>query len=266
LNIEQRNNIRIHGDGPVTMVLAHGFGCDQSMWRFFVPAFRDRYRIVLFDLVGSGNSDLSAYDHDKYATLHGHAQDVIDIIDHCGGGPVIFVGHSVSAMIGVLASIAAPEKFAANIMVGPSACHIDHEGYHGGFSLADIHDLLDTMDSNYLGWSSMIAPKIMGAPDQPALGEELSNSFCRTDPVIAKHFARVTFLSDHRAELPKSTVPTLILQCSDDLIAPPEVGAFIHQAIPRSKLVMIENTGHCPHLSAPNASVAAIREFVDAMP
>ncbi len=244
------------------MVLAHGFGCDQSMWRFFVPAFRDRYRIVLFDLVGSGNSDLAAYDLDKYDTLAGHARDLVEVIDYAGGGPVIFIGHSVSAMIGVLASNLAPEKFAANILVGPSACHLNEEGYHGGFSLADIHDLLDTMDSNYLGWSSAMAPKIMGAPDQPELGDELTNSFCRTDPAIARHFARVTFLSDHRAQLSQSTVPTLILQCSDDLIAPQEVGEFIHKAIARSKLVIIENTGHCPHLSAPNESVAAIRAFV----
>lgn len=262
VNIQQRNNIQIFGQGPITMVLAHGFGCDQSMWRFFVPAFRERYRMVLFDLVGSGNSDLAAYDHDKYATLQGHADDLIEIIDDCGGGPVIFIGHSVSAMIGVLASNAAPEKFAANILVCPSACHIDQDGYHGGFSLADIHDLFDTMDSNYLGWTSAMAPQIMGAPGQPELGEELANSFCRTDPTIAKHFARVTFLSDHRDQLSRSTIPTLILQCSDDLIAPREVGEFIRLSIARSKLVVIENIGHCPHLSAPDASLDAIRTFV----
>lgn len=244
------------------MLLAHGFGCDQSMWRHFVPAFRDTYRVVIYDLVGSGNSDLAAYDLDKYDTLNGHAQDVLEVIDACGGGPVIFVGHSVSAMIGLLATIAAPEKFVANIMVGPSACYIDDAGYRGGFTPADIRDLLDTMDSNFLGWSSNMAPLIMGAPEQPELGVELTNSFCRTDPVIARHFARVTFMSDHRAQLSSSTVPTLVLQCTDDLIAPPEVGAYIHQAIANSKLMMIENTGHCPHLSAPAVSVAAIAAFV----
>lgn len=262
VDIQQRNNVHIIGQGPVTMVLAHGFGCDQSMWRYFVPAFRDRYRLVLFDLVGSGNSDLSAYVPEKYDTLQGHARDLIEVIDHCGGGPVVYVGHSVSAMIGMLASIIEPGKFTANVMVSPSACHIDSDGYRGGFSNADIHELLETMDSNYLGWSSNMAPAIMGAPRQPELGEELTNSFCRTDPTIAKHFARVTFLSDHRAELAKSTVPTLILQCNDDLIAPVEVGAYIHQNVRRSALVMIENTGHCPHLSAPAPSVEAIRTFV----
>jgi sigma-B regulation protein RsbQ len=244
------------------MVLAHGFGCDQSMWRYFVPAFRDRYRLVLFDLVGSGNSDLAAYDTGKYATLQGHARDLLDVIAYAGGGPVIFVGHSVSAMIGMLASIIDPASFIANVMVSPSACHIDSEGYRGGFSHDDINELLDTMDSNYLGWSSTTAPAIMGAPLQPELGEELANSFCRTDPTIAKHFARVTFLSDHRAELARSTVPTLILQCNDDLIAPVEVGAFIHKMVQRSQLVIIENTGHCPHMSAPDPSVKAIGAFV----
>lgn len=262
VSIKQRNNVHVLGAGPATMVLAHGFGCDQSMWRYFVPAFSAQFRIVLFDLVGSGNSDLAAYDEQKYDTLHGHARDLLEVIDACGGGPVVFVGHSVSAMIGLLASIAAPEKFTANIMVAPSACYIDDAGYRGGFSPADIRDLLDTMDSNYLGWSSTMAPLIMGAPQQPELGEELTNSFCRTDPAIARHFARVTFMSDHRADLPRSTTPALILQCTDDLIAPPEVGAFIHREIPHSKLAMIANTGHCPHLSVPDDSIAAIRTFI----
>lgn len=260
VNIERRNNIRILGDGPSTMVLAHGFGCDQSMWRHFIPAFCQTHRIVLFDLVGSGGSDLDAYDEEKYGSLQGYADDLLEIIDHCGG-PVTFIGHSVSAMIGLLASIDAPEKFVSHIMVGPSARYIDDTDYRGGFSRRDIDELLDTMDSNYLGWSSTMAPVIMGAPDRPELGQELTNSFCRTDPKIAKHFARVTFLSDHRAELSKSTVRTLILQCTDDLIAPTAVGEFLQKAIAESKLVFIKNTGHCPHLSAPDASVAAIRAF-----
>jgi sigma-B regulation protein RsbQ len=262
VNIERRNNIRILGNGPATMVLAHGFGCDQSMWRHFVPAFSQTHRIVLLDLVGSGGSDLDAYDEEKYGSLQGYADDLLEIIDHCGG-PVTFVGHSVSAMIGLLASIAAPGKFVSHVMVGPSARYIDDTGYRGGFSRRDIDELLDTMDSNYLGWSSTMAPVIMGAPDHPELGQELTNSFCRTDPRIAKHFARVTFLSDHRAELSKSTVPTLILQCTDDLIAPVAVGEFIQKSIVGSTLVIIKNTGHCPHLSAPDASVAAIRTFFE---
>jgi sigma-B regulation protein RsbQ len=232
------------------------------MWRHFVPAFCGTHRIVLFDLVGSGGSDLAAYDEGKYGSLQGYADDLLEIIDHCGGGPVTFVGHSVSAMIGLLASIAAPAKFVSHVMVAPSARYIDDAGYRGGFSRRDIEELLETMDSNYLGWSSTMAPVIMGASDRPALGQELTNSFCRTDPKIAKHFARVTFLSDHRAELSQSTVPTLILQCTDDLIAPVEVGHFLQKAIARSTLLIIENTGHCPHLSAPDASVAAIRTFI----
>lgn len=226
-----------------------------------MPAFCQTHRVVLFDLVGSGGSDLDAYNEEKYGSLQGYADDLLEIIDHCGGGPVTFVGHSVSAMIGLLASNTAPEKFLSNVMVGPSARYIDDTDYRGGFSQHDIHELLDTMDSNYLGWSSTMAPVIMGAPGRPELGQELTNSFCRTDPKIAKHFARVTFLSDHRAELSKSTVPTLILQCTDDLIAPMAVGEFLHKAIVGSSLVIIKNTGHCPHLSAPDASVAAIHTF-----
>ncbi|MEO7497170.1 MAG: alpha/beta hydrolase [Massilia sp.] len=261
-SLQRRNNIQLHGEGPATMVLAHGFGCDQSMWRHLVPAFKDQFRLVLFDLVGSGASDLAAYDKRKYASLRGYADDLLEIVDGCAEGSVIFVGHSVSSMIGLLAANTAPSLFGAQIMVGPSPCYIDDDGYRGGFSRADIDDLLDTMAGNYLGWSSNMAPAIMGAPDKPELGVELTNSFCRTDPDIAEHFARATFLSDHRADLAKSTTPTLILQCSDDLIAPMEVGQFMHRAMPRSQLVVIENTGHCPHLSAPDASIAAMRAFL----
>ncbi|CAN7264521.1 alpha/beta hydrolase [Pseudoduganella sp. LjRoot289] len=263
MNLQHRNNIRLTGAGQPLMVLAHGFGCDQSMWRYLVPAFETSHKLLLFDLVGSGGSDLAAYDRDKYATLHGYADDLLEIIAAYASGPVVFVGHSVSAVIGLLASNKAPELFASQVMVGPSACYIDDDGYRGGFSRADIDDLLDTMESNYLGWSSTMAPAIMGAADRPELGQELSNSFCRTDPEIAKHFARVTFLSDHRADLARSRTPCLILQCSDDLIAPLEVGAYIHGAMPGSTLAIIENTGHCPHMSATDASVAAMRQFLE---
>lgn len=262
MNLRVRNNVKVHGDGATTMVFAHGFGCDQNMWRRLVPAFSDRFRIVLFDLVGFGNSDLSAYDRDRYASLHGHAADVIDIIDDVADAPVIFVGHSVSAMIGLLAEIEAPERFAAQVMVGPSPCYINDGDYTGGFSRADIEDLLEALDSNYLGWSSTMAPAIMGAPDQPELAEELTNSFCRTDPEIASHFARVTFLSDHRNDLAKTASPTLLLQCSDDLIAPLAVGHYMHQAMQNSTLRIIDNVGHCPHLSATSASIDAMDEFL----
>lgn len=264
MSIAQRNNVQVAGSGPSTMVLAHGFGCDQNMWRKLVPAYENRYRIVLFDLVGSGNSDLSAYDRARYDTLHGYADDVVEIVDGFAQGPVVFVGHSVSAMIGLLANLKAPDRFRAQVMVGPSPCYINDGDYFGGFERQDIEGLLETLESNYLGWSSTMAPAIMGAPGQPELGQELANSFCRTDPDIAKHFARVTFMSDNRADLPRLQAPTLILQCSEDIIAPVAVGQYMQRVMPDATLAMIENVGHCPHLSAPGASVAAIDGFLAA--
>ncbi|HEY5921239.1 MAG TPA: alpha/beta hydrolase [Kofleriaceae bacterium] len=264
MSLKQRNNVNVFGRGSSTMFFAHGFGCDQNMWRLLVPAFEERYRIVLFDLVGSGGSDLSAYDRTKYSSLQGYADDVLELVAEFAHGKSVFVGHSVSAMIGMLANIKAPDRFAAQIMVGPSPCYINEGDYVGGFSRGDIDGLLDTLDSNYLGWSSNMAPAIMGAPDQPVLAEELTNSFCRTDPEIAKQFAHVTFLSDYRAELAKLDVPTLILQCHDDLIAPVAVGEYMHRMLPRSTLSLIQNIGHCPHLSAPSASAAAMNEFLAA--
>jgi sigma-B regulation protein RsbQ len=244
------------------MVFAHGFGCDQTMWRFLAPVFAERFRTITFDLVGSGGSDLSAYDRSKYGSLHGYADDLIEILDECASGPVVFVGHSVSTMIGMLATIKAPERFAAQVMVGPSPCYINDGDYVGGFSREDIEELLETLETNYLGWSSSMAPAIMGVPERPELGQELTDSFCRNNPDIAKHFARVTFLSDHRADLPRSTTPALILQCSDDLIAPRAVGDYLHRHLPRSTLHVIDNVGHCPHLSAPTESSRAIDAFL----
>jgi len=262
MTIQQRHNINIAGSGPATMVFAHGFGCDQSMWRLLAPGYGERFRTVTYDLVGSGASDLSAYDRDRYGSLQGHADDLIDVIRDSAEGPVVFVGHSVSAMIGLLAGIKAPGLFAAHVMLGPSPCYINDGDYVGGFSRADIDSLLETLEGNYLGWSSTMAPAIMGAPDQPELSQELTNSFCRTDPEIAAHFARVTFLSDNRADLPRLATPTLIVQCSEDLIAPREVGVYLQHALPNATLRVIENVGHCPHLSAPSASTAAIDEFL----
>jgi sigma-B regulation protein RsbQ len=244
------------------MVFAHGFGCDQTMWRFLAPVFAERFRTITFDLVGSGGSDLSAYDRSKYGSLHGYADDLIEILDECANGPVVFVGHSVSTMIGMLATIKAPERFAAQVMVGPSPCYINDGDYVGGFGREDIEELLETLETNYLGWSSSMAPAIMGVPERPELGQELTDSFCRNNPDIAKHFARVTFLSDHRADLPRSTTPALILQCSDDLIAPRAVGDYLHRHLPRSTLHVIDNVGHCPHLSAPTESSRAIDAFL----
>ena len=258
----KRNNVHVTGEGDTTIVFAHGFGCDQNMWRFIAPAYEDRFRVVLFDLVGSGLSDLSAYDRGRYDSLQGYADDVLEIVDEVAAGPVVFVGHSVSAMIGMLADLQAPGRFVGQIMVGPSPCYINDGDYVGGFNRPDIESLLETLESNYLGWSSTMAPAIMGAPGKPELGAELTNSFCRTDPDIAKHFARVTFMSDNRADLPKLQTPTLVLQCSDDIIAPVCVGEYIHRVLPNGTLRVIENVGHCPHMSAPDASAAAMNDFL----
>lgn len=244
------------------MVFIHGFGCDQTMWRFLAPLFQDRFRVITYDLTGSGGSDLSAYDRARYASLHGHADDLCEIVDEFATGPVVVVGHSVGAMIGMLATIAAPERFVAQIMVAPSPCYINDGDYVGGFSRSDIHELLDTMEDNYLSWSQSLAPAIMGAPNRPELREELTNSFCRNDPEIARHFACVTFLSDQRQDVARSTVPALILQCTDDLIAPRAVGEWLHRNLAHSHLVLVENVGHCPHMSAPTASSRAIDVFL----
>jgi sigma-B regulation protein RsbQ len=262
MSVRARNNVRVSGSGSSTMVFAHGFGCDQNMWRLLEPKYARRYRTVLLDLVGSGSSDLAAYDPARYQSLDGYAQDVLEVVEEFAEGPVLFVGHSVSAMIGMLANLAAPRRFAAQIMIGPSPCYINDGDYVGGFTRKDIDALLETLESNYLGWSSTMAPAIMGA-DQPAeLREELTNSFCRTDPAIAQQFARATFLSDNRADLPRLTAPTLIVQCNDDLIAPVTVGQYMHRHIPRSTLSIIDNVGHCPHLSAPSACSGAIDDFI----
>lgn len=262
MDLQHRNNIHIMGEGATTLIFSHGFGCDQTMWRYLASHFTGRFKVVLYDLVGAGGSDLSAYDKDRYSSLSGYASDLSELIDEYCVGPVIIVGHSVSAMIGALADRLIPGRIAAHVMVGPSPCYIDSGDYVGGFQLEDIQSLLDTLSSNYLGWSSSMAPVIMGAPGQPALGEELTNSFCRTDPDIAKQFARVTFMSDNRTDLVGLTTPTLILQSTDDLIAPIAVGHYLHALLPNSTLTLIDNVGHCPHMSAPSACVDAMDRFL----
>lgn len=263
MDVALRNNVTVAGraDGP-PMLFAHGFGCDQHMWRFVTPAFEETHRVVLFDHVGAGGSDLSAFDPDRYADLGGYAQDILDICAALDLSDVVFVGHSVSAMMGVLASVAEPDRFSRLVMVGPSPRYINDGDYVGGFTAEDIDGLLDSLDSNYLGWSSAMAPVIMGNPEHPELGQELTNSFCRTDPEIARHFARVTFTGDNRADLAKVEVPSLILQAADDAIAPAVVGDFVHRETPGSILVQLEATGHCPNLSAPEETIAAIRHFL----
>lgn len=259
----QRNNVNYRqGSGPVLM-FAHGFGCDQSMWGDVLALIDPRQATVLFDLVGSGGSDLSAYDPEKYSDLAGYATDVLEIIDVLGLEDVVFIGHSVSAMIGVLAVRRQTRRAIGRlVMVSPSPRYINDGDYHGGFEPTDIEELLETLDSNYLGWSRTMAPVIMGAPDQPALSDRLANSFCRTDPDIARAFARTTFLSDNRADLPLVDVPTLVLQCSQDAIAPKAVGAFVAHAIPDANLVVLDVIGHCPHMSAPAEVVSAIVDFL----
>ncbi|NJC70536.1 alpha/beta hydrolase [Planosporangium thailandense] len=248
------------------MMFAHGYGCDQNMWRFVAPEFTDTHRVVLFDHVGYGRSDLAAYSTDRYASLDAYASDVLDIVHELDLWDVTFVGHSVSSMIGVLAALREPDRFANLVLVGPSPRYIDDpaDGYVGGFTRAEIDELLDSVDSNYLGWSRAIAPVIMANADRPELAEELTNSFCRTDPVVARQFAQLTFTSDNRADLAKVAVPTLILQCSDDVIAPMSVGEYVHGQIPGSELVVLNATGHCPNLSAPVETVAAIKAYLRA--
>jgi len=262
-SVRERNRVTVRGvPAGRPMLFAHGFGCDQEMWRFVAPDFEVDHRVVLFDHVGSGRSDLSAYDRRKYGSLQGYADDVVEICRELELTDVVFVGHSVSAMIGVLAYRQAPELFGALVMVGPSARYVDDGEYVGGFSRNDILGLLDSLDSNHLGWSTQMAPVIMGNPDRPELGEELTNSFCSTDPDIARQFARVTFLSDNRADLASVRVPTLVLQCSADVIAPDPVGRYVHEHVPGSVFTKLAATGHCPNLSAPEETTAAIRAFL----
>lgn len=244
------------------MLFAHGFGCDQNMWHLVASQFVDRHQVALFDHVGAGRSDLSAWSPEKYSSLQGYADDVVEILHELASGKAIFVGHSVSSMIGVLAVRAAPELFSHLVMVCPSPRYIDDGDYVGGFSAGQIEELLEFLDSNHLGWSAAMGPVIMGNPGQPELGEALTNSFCRTDPEIARHFARTTFTGDNRADLKHVTIPTLILQCREDVIAPRAVGEYVHQAMPASRLVTLDATGHCPNLSAPEQTTAAIRDFL----
>jgi sigma-B regulation protein RsbQ len=263
MDVLTRNNVTESGvpDGP-PMLFAHGFGCDKNMWRYVAPEFESTHRVVLFDHVGAGGSDLASFDPERYDDLRGYADDILDICHALDLSDVVFVGHSVSAMMGVLAATREPGLFSRLVLVGPSPRYIDDGDYVGGFSAEDIEGLLESLDSNYLGWSSAMAPVIMGNPDRPALGQELTNSFCRTDPEIARHFARVTFTSDNRADLPDVRVPALVLQCSEDVIAPAVVGDYVHHQIAGSTLVQLAASGHCPNLSAPEETVAAIQAFL----
>ncbi len=263
MNVTKRNNVTIKGNGSQVIMFAHGFGCDQNMWRYVSPAFEKDHQVVLFDHVGAGGSELAAYSVDKYKDLEGYSYDIIEMADELQLSDIIFVGHSVSAMIGVIAAGKAPHLFKSLILVGPSPCYVDTDDYTGGFTKPQIEELLESLNENHLGWSMTMAPAIMGNADRKELGEELANSFCKTDPAIARHFARTTFLSDTRTELSSIKIPTLILQCSEDIIAPESVGKYVQEQIPGSKLVIMNATGHCPNLSAPAETIQAIKDFLN---
>ncbi len=263
-NINLRNNIKVLGKGEKTILFAHGFGCDQNMWRFIVPAFENDYQIVLFDYVGSGKSDVSAYDHQRYSTLKGYSQDILEICEFLSLKDIIFCGHSVSGMIGILAAIAKPTIFKQLILVCPSPCYInDHsKGYIGGFERSDIEELLEVMEKNYLGWATFLAPIAMKNQDKPELTTELEASFCSTDPFVANTFAKATFYADNREDLAKVTIPSLILQCSDDTISPMEVGYYLHDHLNQSTLNVMKATGHCPHMSHPEETILLIQNHL----
>ena len=259
-----RNNVHVGGtEGRPTMVFAHGFGCDQNMWRFVAPAFADTHRIVLFDYVGCGRSDLAAFDHARYGTLDGYAQDLLEVCEALDLQQSILVGHSVSAMIGLLAAIRQPARFSRLVMIAPSPRYVDDPPYVGGFQRDDVENLLSLMDHNYIGWASALAPMVAGDPQRPELGAELEQSFCSTDPQAARTFARTTFFADNRADLPKLKHPSLIVQVSDDAIAPVSVGRYMQAHMPGSEFALLEAVGHCPHMSHPQDTIEVLRRFVE---
>ena len=260
--IRARNNVTFRGRGEQVMLFAHGFGCDQAMWRYVAPAFEDDYRVVLFDYVGCGKSDWSAYDPHRYATLEGYARDVLDVIEAFDLRDVIFVGHSVSSMIGMLAAIEAPERFSRLVMIGPSPCYVNEADYVGGFERKDLEGLLDLMEKNYIGWAQFLAPVVMKNPDKPALAGELEESFCATDPRMTRQFAQATFMSDNRSDLGKLRIPSLILQCSEDAVAPDAVGRYLARELPGSTLRQMAATGHCPHMSHPDETIRLVKEYL----
>jgi sigma-B regulation protein RsbQ len=263
-DVIRRNHVTVRGIGKQPMVFAHGFGCDQNMWRFVAPAFEDHYKVVLFDYVGAGNSDLKAYDAKRYSSLDGYASDILDVCHHLKLENVILVGHSVSGMIGAIAAKREPNLFAHLIMLGPSPHYMNDGDYVGGFEKADIAGLLDTMDKNYIGWANFLAPVIMKNPERPELSQELEKSFCSTDPVIARKFAEVTFMSDNRADLPNVVTPTLLFQCADDVIAPTSVGEYMMKSMPQATLKVVDVTGHCPHMSHPRETIDVMKEYLGA--
>lgn len=261
-NILQRNNITIKGNGETAMLFAHGFGCSQEAWKRITSAFVNDYKLILFDYLGAGNSDITAYDKEKYSTLQAYADDILEICHELNLKDVVFVGHSVSCMIGALAAIKEPSLFKKLIFIGPSPCYINKQGYIGGFDEDEIDSLLEIMEDDFIGWTKLMAPKVIGNSGRPALADEMQDFFCSADAAILKDFARVTFLSDNRSDLPAIPIETLTLQCTDDIIAPLAVGEFIKENTPGNKMVILKATGHCPHMSAPEETISAIKAFL----
>jgi sigma-B regulation protein RsbQ len=261
-SFQKKYNIHLTGKGTVPILFSHGYGCNQSMWRYLTPYFEEHFKIILFDLMGNGNSDSSFYDYQRYNSLQGYAEDVVEILVRLNLEPIIFVGHSVSSIIGMLAAIQNPELFKKIVMIGPSPCYLNKEEYKGGFSEADLKELSESLDSNYLGWTSAITPVIANTPDRPEIANELKNSFCRNHPDIAKHFAKVTFSSDNREDLSLLKTETLIIQTNPDLIAPVPVGEYMNKNISNSELIIVNTPGHCPHLSAPQLIIDPILSFI----
>ena len=262
MNVLKRNNVTVLGEGEKALLFAHGFGCDQNAWKYIKNAFASDYKLILFDYVGAGNSDLAYYDQEKYASLYGYVNDLLEICDTLALKNYIFIGHSVSCMIGALASIKRPDLFEKLIMIGPSPRYINNEEYNGGFDQDTIDSLMEVMEEDYISWARSLAPQIMNTDNGDQLADELTDSFCSIDPEIAKQFAKVTFLADNRKDLPLIPVPSLTIQCSDDMIAPMAVGQYINKHTLNNALVVIEAHGHCPHMSHPAETIAAIKLFI----
>lgn len=264
VDILKRNNVNIMGEGNQTIVFAHGLACDQTIWNTVLPYFKEDYRIVLFDYVGSGKSDFNAFDPKRYSTMHGYVKDFVEILETLHVGKVIFVGHSVSAMIGILASIEKPDLFETLILIGSSPRYLnDQPDYHGGFEENDIQELLTLMEMNFAGWATVAAAAFMHNPDRPFLTDHLIQSYTKENPKMIKNFAEVVFLSDHREDLAGVTIPSLIMQCSEDSIVPLEAAEYLHQHLKNSKLVVMKATGHYPHVSYPEETVQLIRDYLE---
>ncbi|WP_426490641.1 alpha/beta fold hydrolase [Hymenobacter sp. 102] len=264
MDVLKRNNVRILGNGTHTLLFVNGFGCDQTIWRYITPAFSEQFRLVLYDHVGSGLSDKTAYEPPRYASLDGYAHDVLDICQQLGLRQVTLIGHSVGAMIGILAAIREPQLFQQLLLLCPSPCYLNEGSYHGGFARRDLEQMLDFMEQDFVGWAEYITPFIMGNPDRPSLTAELAHSFCQNDPVIARQFARVTFLGDNRADVAQCQTPCLLVQCAEDVIAPLEVGDYLQACLPHARLITLPVAGHCPHVSAPTETLSALEAYMAA--